>query len=240
MADRINKKIDVSHKVSIMPPWPHEGHLEVVAHEDNPFRREHNLSTDDNANAKFVIMYSGNHGFSTPVTTVLDAAVKMQDRENLKFYFIGGGVGKKDVKRTIEDHKPTNIADLPYQPLDSIKYSLSAADVHLVSVGDDVVGVVHPCKVYGAMAVARPILLLGPDPCHVSDVIRDHNIGWHIQHGDVDGAVKVIDEILHTSRETLIEMGQRARELVNTQFSATSLKGAFCDVVERVLVGNGN
>ena len=51
------------------------------------------------------------------------------------------------------------------------RYSLSAADAHLVSVGNESVGTIHPCKIYGAMAVARPIILLAPDPCHVSDLV---------------------------------------------------------------------
>lgn len=233
MADRVNKKLDVSGKMEIMPPWPHESALEVVAHEANPFRAEHGLGSGENA--KFCIMYSGNHGFSTPVVTMLEAAVRMQDNDRLRFFFIGGGVGKKDVRHTIETHKPTNIADLPYQPMDKIKYSLSAADVHLVSVGDDVVGVVHPCKVYGAMAVARPILLLGPNPCHVSDLIREHNIGWHITHGDVDGAIATVNEILATPPAELKAMGERAKKVIDDQLGMQALRGRFCDVVERAI-----
>ncbi|RMH10900.1 MAG: glycosyltransferase WbuB [Planctomycetota bacterium] len=235
MAERLNRKLDVSDKLDIMPPWAHDSALEVVPHESNPFRAEHGLGSGPEG--KFCVMYSGNHGFSTPVVTVLEAAVRMQDRENLRFFFIGGGVGKKDVRETIEKHKPTNIVDLPYQPFDRIKYSLSAADVHLVSVGDDVVGVVHPCKVYGAMAVARPILLLGPDPCHVSDIIREHKIGWHIKHGDVEGAIATIDQILATPREELEAMGKRARRLIEDELSMNKLLGAFCDVVERAIPG---
>lgn len=235
MADRLNKKLDINAKLDIMPPWPHDDALEVVPHETNPFRQEHHLGSGESG--KFVVMYSGNHGFSTPVLTVLQAAVKMQHNDQLRFFFIGGGVGKKDVKDTIAQHKPTNITDLPYQPFDRIKYSLSAADVHLVSVGDDVVGVVHPCKVYGAMAVARPILLLGPDPCHVSDLIRDHRIGWTITHNDVDGAIKTIEEIIATPREELVAMGQRAKKVIDDQLSMKALRGRFCDVVERAIPG---
>jgi putative colanic acid biosynthesis glycosyltransferase WcaI len=227
MADRLNKKRDVSDKLEIMPPWPHDNHLDVVEHADNPFRKEHNLD------GKFVVMYSGNHGFSTPVRTILDAALKMQDRTDLVFMFIGGGVGKKDVDDTIAQHKPSNIVSLPYQPIETLRYSLSAADVHLVSVGNDVVGVVHPCKIYGAMAVARPILLLGPDPCHVSDLVRENTIGWQISHGDVEGAIKTLDTIRQTPSDELRAMGARASNVIQTRLSKDILCGRFCDVLER-------
>src|SRR5262245_48931029 len=193
MAARVLKKKDVTAKMTILPPWPHEDTLGVVRHEENPFRKTHGLGGHHEAGGKFVVMYSGNHGFSTPITTVLEAALRMQERTDIVFMFIGGGVGKKEVERVIAEKKPANIVSLPYQPLKDLRYSLSAADVHLVSVGNDVVGVVHPCKVYGAMAVARPILLLGPQPCHVSDLVDTHRLGWHIAHGDVEGAVRSIE-----------------------------------------------
>ncbi len=230
MAERLLKKRDVSSKMSVMPPWPHEDELESIEHSDNKFRQAHNLD------GKFVIMYSGNHGYSTPVTTVLQAALKLQHREDIVFMFIGGGVGKKEVEATIAEHKPTNIRSLPYQPLSEIKWSLSSADVHVVTIGDAVVGIVHPCKVYGAMAVSRPILLVGPNPCHVSDLIQKHDIGWHIQHGDVEAAVKAIEAIAATPRERLKQMGARAQEVIRTELSKEALCGRFCDVMERGLV----
>ena len=227
MAERLKRKRDITDKQTLMPPWPHEDHLEVVAHSDNPFRKEHDLED------RFVIMYSGNHGFSTPISTVLQAALRLTDEKRLLFMFIGGGVGKKEVDDTIAEHGPPNVVTLPYQPLDRIKYSLSAADVHLVSVGDTVVGVVHPCKVYGAMTVQRPILLLGPDPCHVSDLVDKHRLGWHIHHGDVDGAIETIRRILATPKAELEAMGARGREIIATRLSKKTLCGRFCDVLER-------
>ena len=229
MADRVNRKRDVTSKMTILPPWPHEDHLEIVPHEKNPFRVKHGL------NGKTVIMYSGNHGFSTPVTTVLQAALKLQDREDIVFMFIGGGVGKKEVEQVIAEHKPRNIRSLPYQPLDQIKYSLSAADVHVVTVGDTVVGIVHPCKIYGAMALARPILLVAPNPCHASDLVADYRLGWHIGHGQVDQAVEIIRGIAATNRDDLDEMGRRGSEVIRQRLNKPVLCGAVCDVFERGL-----
>ena len=226
MAERLYRKQDVREKTVIMPPWPHDDHVEMIDHADNPWRKEH---VDD---GQFVVMYSGNHGFSTPVTTVLQASLQMQDVEGLEFLFIGGGVGKKEVDETLGREKPTNVRSMPYQPFDTLRFSLSAADVHLVSVGTDVVGVVHPCKIYGAMAVGRPILLLGPDPCHASDLVLENDIGWQISHGDVERAIEVIREIQATPPEKLREMGRRAQEVVRRDLSKQDLCGRFCDVVE--------
>lgn len=227
MADRLNKKRDVREKMSILPPWPLSDHLQPVEHEENPFREEHGLA------GKFVVMYSGNHGQTTPVKTVLDAAVQMQDREDLVFMFIGGGAGKQDVEATIAEHQPTNIIDLPYQPLERVRYSLSAADVHVVTMGNNVVGVIHPCKVYGAMALGRPILLVGPEQCHVSDIMQNQSIGWHVQHGDVDGLIAAVDEMRQMPKSELHEMGQQAMQIVQTRFQRQQMVDEFLEIMFR-------
>ncbi len=229
MLERVIKKgVAVEAKTAIMPPWPHEDELARIAHAENPFRKKQNLD------GQFVIMYSGNHSPANPIKTILDAAERFQGDPSIVFMCIGGGGGEKEVEDKVAKGIK-NIRSLPYQPLNEIKYSLSAADVHIVSVGPGVVGIVHPCKVYGAMAVSRPILLLGPNPCHVSDLIDQHKIGWHIAHGDVDGAERVIKQIIATPREELDAMGRRAAEVIRTQLSKNILQTKFCDVLQKGL-----
>jgi glycosyltransferase involved in cell wall biosynthesis len=225
MAERVTKRMDISKKLHVMPPWPLEDYGEPLPHADNPFRAKHGLAR------KFVFMYSGNHGPTNPIRTLLDAAVALKDDPRLVFMFIGGGIGKKEVEETIKAHPEARIVSLPYQPMSELKYSLSAADVHLVTVGNEAVGIVHPCKVYGAMAVARPVLLLGPKPCHVSDILEKHGIGWHVQHGDVEGCVRAIREIASKPAAELEGMGAKALEVLNASLSKRELCGRFCDVV---------
>jgi glycosyltransferase involved in cell wall biosynthesis len=224
MAGKLEAKHELNGKLDIIPPWPHEDHLEPIPHAANPFRRAHAL---DN---KFVIMFSGNLTIAADVDTILEASLHLADDPRLVFLFIGGGAGKKRVEQFIAEHQPANVVSLPYQPLDQLRYSLSAADVHLVSVGNVLVGLSHPCKVYGAMAVARPILLLGPRPCHVSDILDAHQCGWQIRHGDVDGAVRTIRQILNTDAAELGRMGERARQAVAENFAMRRLLGQFCDL----------
>lgn len=224
MARRINRKLDVSHKLSIIPPWPLEDVGPPITHDENPFRKAHGLE------GKLVVMYSGNHSPSNPILTVLAAAERLHDELELVFLSVGGGLGKKDVEAAANP----NIRSLPYQPRAELKYSLSAADVHLVSVGEAMVGIVHPCKLYGAMAVARPILFLGPRECHVSDILDQEDIGWHIAHGDVDNAERVLRALLQMNREDLVVKGARARAALITQgLTKPALCRQLCDVLER-------
>ena len=229
MAARLEGKCNVSEKLAVFPPWPHDDFLDVVAHEDNPFRATHKL------HGKFVVMYSGNHSPANPISTIVRAAERLQDHKDIVFVFIGGGAGKREVADAIK-RGAKNIIDLPYQPLAEIKYSLSAADVHVVSVGASSVGVVHPCKVYGAMAVARPVLSVGPRPSHVSDLQDDCDIGRHVNHGQVDEAVAAVLELKDMTDTARSRMGLHGREIVQNGLSKRTLCTRFGNVLERALV----
>lgn len=125
------------------------------------------------------------------------AAERLKDEAGLKFLFVGGGVGKKAVEQFVNEKGLKNALCLPYQPMSELGNSLSAGDVHVVSLGDGMTGIIHPCKIYGAMAVAKPVLYLGPRPSHVSDILEKYDLGFHIDHGDVDKAVETINQDEH-------------------------------------------
>jgi glycosyltransferase involved in cell wall biosynthesis len=223
MADRINAKRDVREKLSVIPPWPQENHLKPVAHSENPFRKEHGL------HGKLVLLYSGNHGPSHPITTLLDAAKHLAQEPGVVFLFVGGGVGKRE----IEAAGLPNVRSLPYQPLETLSYSLSAGDIHVVTMGNDVVGIVHPSKVYAALAIGRPILLIGPTASAVGDLLKQSDIGWAVAHGDTAGLVRLIRSLLARPDEQLVPRGTRAHALVRSGLSRATLCGRLCDVLER-------
>jgi colanic acid biosynthesis glycosyl transferase WcaI len=231
MARRLESKVDLKERLQIIPPWPHEEHLEAIPHEANPFRKAHGLE------GKLVVMYSGNHSPSHPLGTILEAAARLRDDPGMVFLFVGGGQGKAEVEAFIARHRLPNARSLPYQALSEIRYSLSAADVHLVALGDAFVGINHPCKVYAAMAVARPVLYLGPSPSHVSDLLREHRMGWRVAQGDVEAMVRTLETIRQTPPEDLARLGLRAREALQGGMSQRILCARFCEGLERVMRG---
>jgi glycosyltransferase involved in cell wall biosynthesis len=177
-------------------------------------------------------MYSGNHSHQNPLDTLLEATKRFASNPRVRFVFVGGGAGKADVERLIASGAG-NVVSLPYQPVETLGVSLSAADLHVVSVGEDMVGIVHPCKIYGAMAVGRPILLFGPADCHAGDILAGRTIGWHVRHGDVDGAERAISAAMSLAGEERRVLGDEAKAIVDEKFTARALRGSFCDLIEQ-------
>src|SRR5208337_1212869 len=92
----------------------------------------------------------------------------------------------------------SNLLCLPYQPLDQLAGSLSAADLHVVVMGDAFVGLVHPCKIYNILRVAAPVLYIGPRPSHLSEMLDELNGEYpcaSAAHGEVGGVVREIERL---------------------------------------------
>jgi glycosyltransferase involved in cell wall biosynthesis len=150
------------------------------------FRAVHNLT------GKFVVMYSGNHSPVHPLDTLMQAADLLKEDPTVAFCFVGGGSEWRKIKEKAEILKAesrngesaSNILCLPYQPLNQLSASLSAADAHVVVMGEAFVGLVHPCKIYNILAVGAPVLYIGPTPSHATEILSGlpGNHPWAAAH----------------------------------------------------------
>jgi glycosyltransferase involved in cell wall biosynthesis len=226
MAARVVARWGVAATAAVLPPWPLDDHLAPVPHEENPFRHRHGL---DRA---FVVMYSGNLSPVHPVTTVLEAARELAGDERIRFVFVGAGGGRAAVEEAVARDRLENVLLLPYQPLSELRYSLSAADLHLVTMGSEMVGIVHPCKVYGALRVARPVLFVGPAESHVGEILRASGAGWQVAHGNVEGLVARIREAAALPPKLRAALGAAGAEWLEESASKQLLCGRLCDLLE--------
>jgi glycosyltransferase involved in cell wall biosynthesis len=189
MKERVVAKGIDPARIMIVPPWSHDDHVQYSAAGREEFRRQHGLTE------KFVVMYSGNHSPCHPLDTLLDAAQALKDQSEIVFCFAGGGSEQVKVRDRAAKYGLTNVKCLPYQPLQQLAGSLSAADLHVVVMGNEFVGIVHPCKVYNIMSVGAPTLYIGPTPSHVTDIASQHQYRFFIAtHGDAGGVVQAILE----------------------------------------------
>jgi glycosyltransferase involved in cell wall biosynthesis len=198
MRDRIVAKGIAVEKISVIPPWSHDDHIHFDPAGRERFRARHGLQD------KFVVMYSGNHSPCHPLDTLLDAARQIStldsqlSAQTVVFCFVGGGSEFKRVQAFKKEHALNNILCLPYQPLEELSGSLSAADLQVVAMGNPFVGIVHPCKIYNILTIGAPVLYLGPAPSHVAEILAELNADYPFavaQHGDISGMVGQIQNV---------------------------------------------
>ena len=165
MRDRIVAKGIAEEKIEVIPPWSHDDAVRFDREGRDRFRRAHGFAD------RFVVMYSGNHSPCHPLDSLLEAARLLSADSRFLFCFVGGGSEFAKVRQFARDHDLDNVVCLPYQPLDRLAGSLSAADLHVVVMGAPFVGTIHPCKIYNILNVGAPVMYIGPCESHVGDVL---------------------------------------------------------------------
>ena len=210
----LGKGVDESHVV-VLPLWAHAHDATFSEATRRSFRHEHGL--DD----QFVVMYAGNHSPCHPLDTLLEAARQLRDESRLCFCFVGGGSGATAVHDFAVTHQLKNIRRLPYQPREQLGGTLSAADLHVVAMGDAFVGIVHPCKIYNILRVGSPILYIGPTQSHIVDIGAGVPVGHlrAVRHGDVE-AVK---DVILSARRAWELCAEPQRRSCGEQYASTAL-----------------
>lgn len=180
------------NRLSMIPNWPNMELCSAEAGKSDKTRSMdlsgHNVRPFDKLlkqEKKFRVLYAGNLGRAHPFDTILDAAEILQEKKpDIEFVFVGGGVRYDDLVAERAKRGLDNIRMLPFQPVETLREMMESGDVHLVTLSDEAAGFVVPSKLYSAMAVGRPCILVGPRESETAKVIEDFEAGFVVAQGD--------------------------------------------------------
>jgi glycosyltransferase involved in cell wall biosynthesis len=227
MAKRLTMKGVGPERIRVVPTWENATEVVPTPRSENPFRAAHGLG--DN----FVVLYSGNLGAAHDFGTLLDAAETLSDRSDIVVLIAGGGPRLPWVRTEVEKRRLANVRFLPHQPRDTLRYSLSAGDVHVVTLRENFQGLLVPSKFVGALASGRPLLYVGPREGEIPDAVRVGECGCVIEPGD---AAALADAIvaLHADDATRERMGRNARKLFEERYTREKAVADFCRILREV------
>lgn len=154
--------------------WIDETKVYPLEHSDErvaAFRKQYGLE------GKFVIMTSGNIGLYYDFENLLKIMAMFKDEKDVVFAFVGDGLVKPKLQEYVEKHQLTNVVFAPFQKKEDLNYSLNAADVHIVTNALGVKGVSVPSKIYGILAVNKPIWGILEKGSEAWRIIKDSNCG---------------------------------------------------------------
>ena len=145
--------------------------------------------------AKLALLYSGNMGQAHDYSLFLQLAriICKKDR-GIVFTFACRGNRLEEFKNSVrpDDH---NIRFAPFANESELEKRLTAADIHLISLHREWEGIVVPSKIFGSLAVGRPIIYAGPESSAIGKWIRQLDIGLILQEKNLDDVAKKILEI---------------------------------------------
>lgn len=179
---------------------------------------------------KFIISYSGNIGLYYDLEKIMFVIKKFKDEENLLFTFIGEGTMKEKLLDIVKEEHLTNVVFIPYQDKEDLVYSLNAADAHWVVNAKGVKGISVPSKVYGVMAVGKPILGILEKESEARIIIEQADCGYVVESGDYQAVEDMLRSVLQ-NKAAFKEKGMKGRLYLENHFS----KGASIKKYKRMI-----
>ena len=182
-----------------------------------------------------LVLYSGNLGMAHRFDAVVAAARKLEELGNPCFLFVGSGVRLPSVKDAAAGL--TNVRFLPYQPRERLHDLYNAADVHLVTLQDNVAGLLVPSKYPAALAAGKPVLVVGGAGTDLHQEVESRDVGWVCSH-DSEQIVAALGKAA-SDPEVAARRCRNARALFEEKYRRASAVGRWITLLEQLALGRG-
>ncbi len=233
MAERVAAMGVPRGKIRIICNWADGEIVRPVARDRNALRRSWGLGD------KFVVGYSGNLGRAHEFETFLQAIAeieRMPGTPDVVWLFIGGGVSQAAMMREVARRGLASVMCLPYQPRETLGESLSAADVHLVTLRVGLEGLIVPSKIYGVMAAGRPTIFVGDGDGEVARTLRTFDCGDTVPEGDGPALTAAVLRLAAQPGECS-RLGANARDAFDQHYALPHAVGQWCELIEALRTG---
>jgi glycosyltransferase involved in cell wall biosynthesis len=226
MERRLEQKGAASDRIRVIPNWTDTASLQPQPR-DNEWARDHDLVDS------FVVMHSGNVGHAQDLDTLIRSTTFLRDLERLRTVIVGFGARHADHIALAQRLEADQVRFLPYQPREALSESLSSADVHFVGLTRGLSGYVVPSRLYGILAVARPVLAAVEADSETARIVREVGCGVVIPPGRPDVLARTIRE-LAAGEHDLEEMGRRGRDYVVAEADRDVALARYRDLLAEV------
>ena len=222
MRDLVEKKcrnLDYK-KVVIIPNWADISEISFLDKGYCPLVKKNQLKD------QFVVQYSGNHGRTHDLLSLVKAAEILKDKEDIKFLFIGSGSGKKALVNYAINKDLNNIIFEDYVDYSELNYALNTSDLFIISFKKGMAGISVPSRLYNLMAAEKPILAAVDSDSEVAQVIHEENIGKCV----APNSPSILAEQILYFKNNLNEsraMAHRARIAAENKYSSSVIREKY-------------
>lgn len=213
-------------RVAVVPPWADVDVLRPLNRMANPYVDRFIGPSD------IVVLYSGNMGASHDIDSMLMAARLLCGEKRIRFLFIGDGEKRGAVEAHIRRYPDSNVRYYPFQPEAMLPYTLSMADISLVSLDEGMEDLMVPSKVFSYMAAGSAILAIANDYSELADVIDGSGCGLRVAPRKPDRIAETL-RIMISAPEKLAAYKRMSRVLAENRYSQQAGVRSFSICLEQ-------
>jgi glycosyltransferase involved in cell wall biosynthesis len=223
MRQRLEEKGAPAERMLVIPNWIDTTRLE-------PLDKSNHWSRSWGVDKKFVVMHSGNVGHAQDLDSLIRAGTFLRDLHDLRIMIIGMGARHAELVALAELHEVDQVQFLYYQSREVLPQSLSAADVHVVGLAAGLAGYVVPSRLYGILAVGKPVIVAADPESETAQLVTEVGCGIVVPPGRPELLARAIRDA-HDGKHDLEAMGARGREWVEREADRTVAVRRYRDLL---------
>ena len=134
-------------------------------------------------------------GYTHCVEVLVEVAQLMKEDEDVLFLIIGHGKKKAVIEQMVSNFALGNVMILNYQPVEIFPFSLSSADLGVVTLDEMVGDVSVPSKTFNLFAVGAPVLAIANEKTEMYRLLTKYENGRCIPKHEVEEIADFIREL---------------------------------------------
>ncbi len=228
MRARLEEKGARPDTMRVIPNWVDTGTLV-------PQPRVNGWGEEQSLTGHFVVMHSGNVGHAQNLDALVRAATFLRDLDDVTVAIVGTGARHDALIELAELLEVDDVVRFwPYQPRELLPQSLSSADVHVVGLARGLSGYVVPSRLYGILAVGRPVIVAADPESETAQLVAQVGCGVVVPPGRPELLAEAI-RAAHDGELDLAAMGARGREYVAANADRSVAVGRYRDLLQELV-----
>ncbi|PMP11317.1 glycosyltransferase WbuB [Vibrio breoganii] len=160
-----------------------------------PQDKDTELAKQYGLEGKFVAGYIGTHGMAHGLEHIVSVAERLQDNDDIRIIFAGGGAARQKVVDLVEQKGLKNVVLIDRQPKEMMPRLWSLCDVSLVPlINSDLFRTVIPSKIFECMGMGIPTIMSVPEG-EATEIICKTNSGIVVESENVDQIAASIEKL---------------------------------------------
>lgn len=219
---------NTTKKLTVISSWADVNKIKPISKNKNWFIKKYKLED------KFVVLYSGNQGRCHDIETILDTSFLLRSEKNILFVFIGSGYKNKLIRDFKYSNNLTNIMLLPYQDFEDLSFSLTSADIAVVSISEKSDSLIAPSKLYGHLAAGTPIALISPPNSYLEELVNIKQVGETFLNGNSQSLKEWIIK-LRNDKDLKNYYAFKSRKYIVKECSEEVITKEYYELIRKIL-----
>lgn len=175
---------------------------------------------------KLIFQFAGNIGRAQGISHLIDA-IKNINSSNFQFHFYGIGTHLN----LISDSDSENIFYKgTFTRKESNKY-LNLCDIAVVTLEKNMLGLGVPSKTYNILCASKPILYIGDINSEIAILIKENNVGYIAEPGNVDSITNGIKWFMNLSSTDMKSLKANCQDIVIDKYLKENVLSQYSKII---------